>query len=188
MAHALSDIEKMLCKYFTRIEIRGKRGRKLPVVLTPAVVESLELLTKQRSACGVLANNKFLFARPGTVNHLRGSDAIRLFARVCGAQRPDSLSSSKLRKQVSTLSKVLNLNDTELDQLADFLGHDIRIHRQYYRLPEGTLQLAKISKILMACEQGRLAEFRGKSLEEISIEPNGKIQSLRTDLYYSPKD
>ncbi|XP_059907746.1 uncharacterized protein LOC132457512 isoform X3 [Gadus macrocephalus] len=188
VAHALSDIEKQLCKYFTRIEIRGKRGRKVPVLLTPAVVESLELLTKQRSACGVPANNHFLFARPGTVNHLRGSDAIRLFARVCGAQRPDSLSSSKLRKQVSTLSKVLNLNDTELDQLADFLGHDIRIHRQYYRLPEGTLQLAKISKILMACEQGRLAEFKGKSLEEISIEPNETVEIPSTSPHAELQD
>lgn len=45
---------------------------------------------------------------------------------------------------MATMSKVLNLKDNELDDLADFLGHDIRAHRQYYRLPEGTLQLAKI--------------------------------------------
>lgn len=174
VAHALTEVEQMLCKYFTRMEIRGKRGRKVPVLLTPAMVKALELLAKERSACGVLPENMYIFARPGSTTYLKGSDCIRLFARECGAKQPHTLSSTKLRKQVSTLSKVLNLNDTELDQLADFLGHDVRIHRQYYRLPEGTLQLAKISKILMACEQGRLAEFKGKSLEEISIEPNGK--------------
>lgn len=65
------------------------------------------------------------------------------------------------------------MNDTEMDQLADFLGHDIRIHRKYYRLPEGTLQLAKITKVLMAMEQGRLNEFRGKGLDQISINPTG---------------
>ena len=43
----------------------------------------------------------------------------------------------------------MNLNDSDLDQFADFLGHDISVHRKYYRLPEGTLQLAKASKILM---------------------------------------
>lgn len=75
---------------------------------------------------------------------------------------------------MATLSRVLNLNDTEQDLLADFLGHDIRVHRKFYRLPEGTLQLAKISKVLMACEQGRLAEFKGKSLDQISISPKGK--------------
>ena len=72
-----------------------------------------------------------------------------------------------------TLSTVLNMTDTEMDQLANFLGHDIRIHREFYRLPEKTLQLAKISKVLMALEQGRLSEFQGKNLDEISIDPNG---------------
>lgn len=75
--------------------------------------------------------------------------------------------------QTATLSQVLNLTNTELHQLADFLGHDIRVHRQFYRLPEGTLQLAKISKVLMALEQGCLAEFKGKSLDDISIDPEG---------------
>ena len=56
-----------------------------------------------------------------------------------------------------------------MDQLADFMGHDIRVHRQFYRLPEGTLQLAKISKLLLALEQGRVAEFKGKNIEEINI-------------------
>ncbi|XP_026120818.1 uncharacterized protein LOC113100254 [Carassius auratus] len=60
-------------------------------------------------------------------------------------------------------------------QLANFLGHDIRIHREFYRLPEKTLQLAKISKVLMALEQGRLAEFHGKNLDEIGIDPDEKV-------------
>uniref|UniRef100_A0AAV2LGR2 von Willebrand factor A domain-containing protein 2 n=1 Tax=Knipowitschia caucasica TaxID=637954 RepID=A0AAV2LGR2_KNICA len=46
--------------------------------------------------------------------------------------------------------------------------------RQYYRLPEGTLELAKISKVLMAMEQGRVTEFKGKSLDQIQIEPEGR--------------
>ncbi|XP_032365870.1 uncharacterized protein LOC116683731 [Etheostoma spectabile] len=67
------------------------------------------------------------------------------------------------------------MTGTEMDQLANYLGHDIRIHREYYRLPEKTLQLAKISKVLMALEQGKLAEFHGKNLDEISIEPDEKV-------------
>ncbi|XP_034545870.1 uncharacterized protein LOC117817329 [Notolabrus celidotus] len=71
------------------------------------------------------------------------------------------------------------MTDTEMDQLANFLGHDIRIHREFYRLPEKTLQLAKISKVLMALEQGRLAEFHGKNLDEITIGPDESV--LDTD-------
>lgn len=61
-------------------------------------------------------------------------------------------------------------------------GHDIRVHRQYYRLPKGTLQLAKISKVLLAVEQGKLSKFKGKNLDQINIDPQGKT-SLDIFLY-----
>lgn len=85
------------------------------------------------------------------------------------------MTSTRLRKHAATLSTVLNMTDTQMDQLANFLGHDIRIHRQFYRLPEKTLQLAKISKVLMALEKGKLAEFHSKNLDEIDIDPDGVL-------------
>lgn len=68
---------------------------------------------------------------------------------------------------MATMSKILNLKDNEMDNLADFLSHDIRVHRKYYRL--GTLQLGKISKVLMAMERGQLSDFKGRNLD-----PQGK--------------
>ncbi len=64
-----------------------------------------------------------------------------------------------------------------MDNITDLLGHDIKGQRQYYRLPEGTLQLAKISNILMAMERGQLSvvsSLLGKNLDEIQIDPQGK--------------
>ncbi|KAK0142445.1 hypothetical protein N1851_019827 [Merluccius polli] len=116
-----------------------------------------------------------MFARPAAKTHFRGSDGLRGFAKACGAKCPKALTSTKLRKHAATLSTVLNMTDTEMDQLANFLGHDIRIHREFYRLPEKTLQLAKISKLLMALEQGRLAEFHGKNLDEITTGPDEEV-------------
>ncbi|WP_411686655.1 hypothetical protein, partial [Acinetobacter pseudolwoffii] len=66
------------------------------------------------------------------------------------------------------------MTEAEMDQLADFLGHDIRIHREFYRLPNKTLQLAKISKLLIALEQGRVTDFQGMNLDQITVAPNGK--------------
>ncbi|KAI7813893.1 hypothetical protein IRJ41_003813 [Triplophysa rosa] len=169
---ALSELENKLCQYFKRIEIRGKRGRKVPVLVTP-IQESINLLIRNR--CGVQNENSFLFARPFAMTYFRGSDSIREFAFACNAKNPQTLTSTKFRKQIGTLSEVLNLSNTELDQLADFLGHDIRVHRQFYRLPEGTLQLAKMSKIFLALEKGRLADFRGKNLNEIDIDPEERV-------------
>jgi vancomycin permeability regulator SanA len=48
-------------------------------------------------------------------------------------RNPKALTSTKLRKHIATLSAVLNLKTTELDQLADFLGCNIAIHRQHYQ-------------------------------------------------------
>ncbi|KAE8298900.1 hypothetical protein D5F01_LYC03409 [Larimichthys crocea] len=172
---ALSEVEKKLCRHFSRIVIRGKRGRPVPILLTPKMLGALELLVQQREACGVLKDNGYMFARPEAMTHFRGSDSLRGFAKVCGAKCPKALTSTKLRKHAATLSTVLNMTDTEMDQLANFLGHDIRVHREFYRLPEKTLQLAKISKVLMALEQGRLSEFHGKNLDEIGIEPDEKV-------------
>lgn len=56
--------------------------------------------------------------------------------------------------------------------LAKFLGHDIRIHREYYRLPEETLQVAKVAKLLLAMEQGTIGSLAGKTLDDIVIDPN----------------
>ncbi|XP_016399854.1 uncharacterized protein LOC107732929 [Sinocyclocheilus rhinocerous] len=172
---ALSEVEKKLCRHFTRLITRGKHCRPVPILLTPKMLCSLELLVKQREACGVLKVNAYMFARPDAMTHFRGSDCLRSFAKVCGAKCPESLTSTRLQKHAATLSTVLNMTDTEMDQLANFLGHDIRIHHEVYRLPEKTLQLAKISKALMALEQGRLAEFHGKNLNEIGITPNEKV-------------
>ncbi len=101
-------------------------------------------------------------------------DVIRQIAQSCGAKTPSDVILHQTEEAHGHMSKVLNLKDNEMDDLADFLGHDIRVHRQYYRLPEGTLQLAKISKILMAMERGQMSEFKGKNLDEIQIDPQGK--------------
>ncbi|KAL3971540.1 a disintegrin and metalloproteinase with thrombospondin motifs 2 [Sarotherodon galilaeus] len=172
---ALTDLEKKLCRHFQRIEIKGKRGRKVPILLTPDMMTSMDLLVNTRRDCEVLDENPFMFARPKALTHIRGSDVVRQIAQSCGAKQPEALSSTKLRKHMATMSKILNLKDNEMDNLADFLGHDIRVHREYYRLPEGTLQLAKISKVLMAMERGQLSDFKGRNLDEIIIDPQENV-------------
>ncbi|XP_066515340.1 uncharacterized protein [Hoplias malabaricus] len=176
LATGLSDFEKSLCKHFQRVEIRGKRGRMVPVLLTPEMVSCMDLLIEKRRICQVPSENVHLFARPNALSSYRGSDALREYAEACGARNPTALSSTKLRKQIATLSTVLNLKENEMDQLANFLGHDIRIHRQYYRLPESTLQLAKMSKLLIAMERGALSEIQGVQLDDIVIDPKDEIE------------
>ena len=71
------------------------------------------------------------------------------------------------------MSQLYNLKENEMDILAQFMGHDIRIHRNFYRLPEDTLQMATVSKILLAQENGKVFDFKGKSLEDIEVNMEG---------------
>jgi hypothetical protein len=168
---SLSPFEQQLCKSLTRIEIAGKRGKTVPVLLTKAMKEQLNILVATREQAGVNSNNPFVFATVGDMmkRHIRGSDCLRIFAKRCNAERPSLLTSTNLRKHVAATSQVLNLRDHELDILAGFLGHDIRTHREYYRLPVDYLQVAKVSRILLAMERGSLAQFKGKSLDEMDV-------------------
>lgn len=73
----LTEFERKLAKHLDRVEIRGKRSRMVPVLLTPDMIAAMELLAKARSECQVRTENVYLFARPGDLSHYRGSDCFR---------------------------------------------------------------------------------------------------------------
>ena len=177
---SLSPFELRLCKSFTKIDIRGKRGRKVPLLLTKEMENGIKLLIKLRDDVGVKAENKYVFAvlGNGSLKNIRGPDAIRKHVKLCQLKCPEAIYSTNLRKHVATLSQLLNLQQNEQEMLATFMGHDIAIHREYYRLPEDTLQLAKCSKILLLMEKGEIGNYSGKSLSEIEINLEGKSKRL----------
>lgn len=47
IGEALTALERRLCQHFERVEIRGKHGGKVPIILTPTMVQSLELLVEE---------------------------------------------------------------------------------------------------------------------------------------------
>lgn len=112
------------------------------MLLTQQMLLQLNTLLKYRKAAQV-EEPVFIFARPGNAEFpYRGSDGLREFVSQSGLKRPESVTSNKLRKQLATLAQILNLNENNQDLVATFQGHDILVHREYYRLPESTLQIA----------------------------------------------
>ncbi|XP_060596084.1 neprilysin-like, partial [Ruditapes philippinarum] len=75
---------------------------------------------------------------------IRATDALRKFGHECGAKHPELLTSTLFRKHIAVMAQMLNLKENELDVLAGFLGHDVRIHREFYRLPEDTTQVGAL--------------------------------------------
>ncbi|KAJ8030334.1 hypothetical protein HOLleu_26714 [Holothuria leucospilota] len=172
LQETLTKFEKALCKTLTRVEIVGKGGNTVPVILTFEMKTQIDLLVAKRSEAGVSDSNPYVFARAcyGSESHLRGADCLRKLSIECGAENPDRLTSTRLRKHIATVSQILHLNENELEVLAKFMGHDIRMHRQYYRLPDETMQVAKMTKFLLNLERpDSLAEMTGKSWNDIEV-------------------
>ena len=169
VADALSEIERIFCRTMSRVEIRGKRGRTVPLILTPEMVSAIDVLNNKRSAVGIREDNPYVFARLSVNTPFRAADCLHKFARQCGAECPENLTSTQLRKHIATTSQILNLQECDLDILAGHLGHDLHVHRNFYRLPHDTLQLAKVSKLLIAFDQGKVAAYKGKNLDEIDV-------------------
>ena len=165
----LSSFEKMLYKLFYRTEIIGKKGKTLPVLFPSKGKVQMDLLIEKRHLIRN-PNNSYLFPRKDSEFHIRGTDCLRKFSEECGAEAPERLRSTRLRKQIATMSQILNLQENELDILAQFLGHDICVHRDFYRLPSATIQVAKVSKWLLAMEKGLPGFHRGLSLNDITLD------------------
>lgn len=151
--NALSLSERVSIDRLSLIYIRGKRDRGVSVVLTNNMTESITILCNEsnRKVASVNPQNLYIFA----TNHFDGQgpqrshDCLRRFAKECNAQYPQTLTATSLRKQIATMCQLLNLKNHELEQLTHHLGHDISVHRQYYRLPNEAIVLAKVSKLLM---------------------------------------
>ncbi|KAK9873536.1 hypothetical protein WA026_022949 [Henosepilachna vigintioctopunctata] len=74
------------------------------------------------------------------------------------------------REQVATNAANLQLNDAEMGDLADFMGHDEKIHRDHYRISQKHREMNILN---LLHQQDATDEPNAKSKEaEIASEPN----------------
>lgn len=154
------------------VQVIGKRGRKVPIILTKDVKEAIDTLIAKRQEVGVSSVNKYVFARPSqhSLSYVRGYESLKETLRqISNLQRPELITSTRLRKYIATVAQVGSLTNNDMDWLARHLGHNIAVHRQYYRLHDSTLELAKVSKLLLAADAGNIQNLVGKSLDDLSV-------------------
>lgn len=163
-------MENILKKTWLRLEVEGKTNKTVPILLFPELKFLIETLLTAREDMNEKDNVYFFRSSKHGSGYFRACDLMRKYAKACGAKNPDSLKCTNLRKYIATMSTLLNLRDHELDALAKFMGHDIRVHRQYYRLSHETTDLAKISKLLMMASKGNMQAARNKNLDDIVID------------------
>lgn len=104
------------------------------MILDKRQVKCIEILLKYRKQAQISANNQYVFAVPGVKNtrYLRACNLMRKHSALCGAEHPERLRGTKLRKHIATACVRLNLEDEQVKDLANFMGHDISIHKNIY--------------------------------------------------------
>ncbi|KAL1509958.1 hypothetical protein ABEB36_004622 [Hypothenemus hampei] len=167
-SEVVSPSEKILLKKFRRIVIRGKRGRGVPVLFSTDVQEHIDILLKYRSI-HIQQQNIYLFGNSKTSEPICGYKVLNKYAKLCGAKNPDAITATKLRKHLATLTQLFSMTDSDIEQLATFMGHTVGVHRGSYRLPDDVYQTAKISKLLLLMEEGKAGQYKGKPLNEIDL-------------------
>ena len=106
-----------------------------------------------------------------TLSVLRENDGIcKVLNAVTELKHPERIRSTELRKYCATVSQLADLNKTHLRWLADDMGHNIDVHREYYKLRESTVELTKVARLLCAIDEGSTVNIQGKKLSEINIE------------------
>ena len=169
---ALSESEKVLCRSFRRVVIRGKRGRGVPVLFEKKMVPLVEFSISLRENFQ-LQDNIYLFGIPKTENSINGYMVMRKQAKLAfgNAEKARLLMSTRLRKHLAIITQILKLEKNDLEQLATFMGHTEKTHAEFYRLPNDVYQTAKVSKLLMLSKTKVLDEkYKGKSLADIDVD------------------
>lgn len=101
---------------------------------------------------------------------MRGHDCLRLVCSDVDLCQSEYATSIKLGKYVATVCQVFNLSTNEYDWLCRYVGHDIRVYGQYYKLHKSAVELAKISRLILAEDQGEANILKAKKLQEINLE------------------
>ena len=156
-------------KKFTIIEVTGKKGRLVPILLTARMKSAFDCMVGLRKKMGLSQGNAYAFSTQKGRFYLRGWDVLTELSGKYQLENPEAIKSTNLRKHVATMSQIMNLADNELDIVAKVMGYCTRVHREYYRLPDNVVQVAKLCKFLITLESGSIRNYHGKRLDDITM-------------------
>ncbi|KAL1448131.1 hypothetical protein WDU94_000019 [Cyamophila willieti] len=172
-----SKSEKEIALHMNLIEIEGKRGT-VPVLLNSEMIEIMNYLLKFRTEHQISPDNPYFF--PGALDSLkamRGHTVLRKFTLQAELKEPLAITGTQLRKFMSTSLQLLNLKENEMDWVARHLGHDIFVHRKFYRLQDDAVELAKVAKLLLMIDQGKIHQFAGQTLDDLTFNDDDDLLS-----------
>lgn len=156
------------------VVVCGKSRKNIQgyILIPPETRQAMDLLISTRSVPSVHVHpgNLYMFARINAQTAINGCVAMKETVSHCpNINHPQRITSTKLRKYVATVCQILDMKDNELQTLAVHLGHDVKTHKEYYRLSNSTNELSTVSQLLYAVESGCVNEWRNFQLKDINI-------------------
>lgn len=152
----LGPSSKKLGETYARFVIRGKLNRTVPVLLSREMITCINTILEYRERMGVRPENRYVFGIPGFEKsrhkYLRACNLMRKFSVECGASIPISLRGTKLRKHIATNCINLNLSESEVGDVANFMGHSVSIHKEHYRQPILSREILRMSRVLQLAQ------------------------------------
>lgn len=144
-------------------------------------IANVEEIINLRNNFG-LEKNRYLFGLPGTENPINGFACMQKHGRLAlGPKKSSSISSTRLRKQLATITQIFSMEKNELQQLATFMGHTEKTHEDFYRLPDDVYQTAKISKLLLLSKQPDFEKYKGMKLKDIEVSDEAVVNESDDD-------
>ncbi|XP_067614230.1 uncharacterized protein [Eurosta solidaginis] len=152
----LSATEKNLAEKYSRFMITGKLGRVVPVLLNSQMETSINLILSHRISAKVPANNPYIFGIPGFTDgrfkYLRACQLMRKFSEECGAEYPERLRGTYLRKHIATTCAGDNMDENKITDIANFMGHAEAIHRSHYRRSVVSRDVLGVANVLQKAQ------------------------------------
>lgn len=179
----LNNNSKIIARKYSRILIRGKKNKKIvPVLLDREMDDSIKLILYYRKNAGIPSHNPYVFALPSVGQYLKWIDAchlLRKFAKDAKVDMPDTIRATELRKHIATTGISLNLSNNEVQNLSNYMGHDIKIHLGTYRQRLPMTDILQMSQLLEKA-QGVAMENDGQILSVDSGSENDEREFLTT--------
>ena len=134
----LDVTEKEAANEYLLVPLRGKLNRSVSAVVDRNTYKCLKTVILHRNKIGVKDKNPYVFGLPGgdgrECRHLEGCALLRHFAGQCqDLENPSSLRATLLRKHLATQCSVIGMEQNEIADVANHLGHAEQIHQEIYR-------------------------------------------------------
>ena len=176
---SLQPLEKQLLKTTDLVMVPGKRNRKVPILIPENLSDAMKVLLDKREEVGIPPQNAFFFSSRSTNGHLDGWQAVNASSSGACLKNPQLVTSTKCRKYNATITQLLDLAPTDVEMLANHMGHSTNIHKEFYRLQESTIEITKVGKLLAAVDSGTCLT---KSSKQFDRQNHQSVEDSETDL------